>query len=114
MTAIGLKMEVQAMPVDHKRIFVVFPVFEDEIHNALYALDLFVDPLVSKGYSVTAVVFSERHKKIIQDRAGQYQIACLRGSGFISRALAWLRYLLAQLNVPRLPPYMKARFVRIV
>lgn len=105
-------METQALPQDMNRIFVVFPVFEEEIHNALYALDLFVLPLSARGYSVTAVVFSDKHGQLIRAAAPRCQIARIRGRGFIAPALSWLRFLLAHTTVPRLPPHMKARWRR--
>lgn len=95
---------------DNRTIFIVLPPFENEIHNVLYAKELFIEKLLKEGYSVIAIVFYDKHRSIIEEMIPNYQVICFNSSGFISAILSEIRYFLACKGASRLPFYMKMRW----
>ena len=69
-----IKKEFSVEPKNNKTIFIVFPPFENEIHNVIYAKELFIDKLLKEGYFVVVVAFCDKHKSLIEKMAQNFRV----------------------------------------
>ncbi len=94
-----------------KTVFITLAPFENEIHNVLYAKQMFIDKYLEEGYFVVAIIFCQKHRAIIEENRINFKVINFYVPSFINRISLIIRYLLSRRNASRLPFYMKKRWL---
>lgn len=99
--------------MNKKVVFITLAPFENEIHNVLYAKEIFIDRYLREGYFVVAIIFCQKHAPIIEENRLNLKVIYFQSSPFINRLTSAIRSLLARKGSSIFPFYMKKRWLEM-